>query len=82
MKYFVEPNNRGGWSIRQENESPEDAVGNYPTPADAARIARHNFGDVEIVEPKPMASGIPALPRQSAEQRLAELTILSVKTSA
>jgi hypothetical protein len=44
---FVEPNDRGGWSLRWDETSKQ--FGNYATPQDAADVARLNFGKVEVV---------------------------------
>jgi hypothetical protein len=42
----VEPNNRGGWSVRVEDDSQQ--LGNYGTAADALRIARLSFSHVRL----------------------------------
>lgn len=52
---LVEPNARGGWSLRFAGEPLDRQVGNYPTPQDAAHIARLNVTRVRIVD-------TPALP--------------------
>lgn len=71
MKIFIQPcGNR--WGIRQEGEA--EAVGNYISPAEAARIARHNFAeDVEIVMPPAQPAGVPVLPTRSPAARLGEI---------
>lgn len=48
----VEPNARGGWSLRFDGDAPEHAIGNYPTAEDAARIARANVTNVQIHQPQ------------------------------
>jgi hypothetical protein len=49
-KIWVVPNERGGWSLRNEGET--ELLGNYPTSAAASKIAHYNSDDVEVVEPK------------------------------
>jgi hypothetical protein len=57
---LIVPNERGGFSMRLKGDDPINDVGNYPTPTDAARIARLSFSNVEIVEPKELPVGPPA----------------------
>ena len=72
MKIYIEPNDRGGWSLRWEGD--DVAMGNYATPQDAKRIADHNFADVEIVVPPAKPVGIPAMPALSPAARIAEIS--------
>ena len=57
-KIFIEPNDRGGWSLRWEGDDQQ--LGNYATPADAERIARLNFADLEITTTASHPQPIPA----------------------
>ena len=47
---LVEPNSRGGWSLRFEGEPLLKQIGNYATPGAAERIARMNCTHVRVVE--------------------------------
>lgn len=48
---LVEPNARGGWSLRFEGEPLEAQMGNHPTATDAERIARLNCTHVRVLHP-------------------------------
>lgn len=50
---LVERNARGGWSLRFTGDAPDEAMGNYPTADDAARVARLNVTHVRIVDAAP-----------------------------
>lgn len=77
-KILVEPNDRGGWGLRFDGDPAEQRFGNYPTPEDAARIARTNCTNVEVVEPKQLPVGERALPGRSVAARLGELGIPNI----
>jgi len=47
---LVEPNDRGGWSLRFGDEPEAARIGNYPTPAAAERVARANVSRVRVVD--------------------------------
>lgn len=68
----IVPNDRGGWAILLEGEPSDSKVGNYPTPTDAARIARITFS--KVIMPDEIPVGIAAIPTKSPQARLAELS--------
>jgi hypothetical protein len=70
---LVEPNERGGWSLRFKDEPVEARIGNYPTAQDALRVARCNCCHVQIVAPELVPVGERALPGKSPAARLEAL---------
>jgi hypothetical protein len=78
---LVEPNARGGWSLRFQGDPLDSQLGNYATPEDAARVARSNCQHVRVVMPeKQQVTAISGLAK-SPEARMANLLMTTLHKS-
>lgn len=67
---YIEPNERGGWSLRFDGDTVEQRIGHYATAEEAVRVAKASCTNVHIIEPKRLPVSDPVTALRPVEEQI------------